>query len=191
MRVVEAPSLGEYAAAWDRLVAAMPLPSPFLRSWWLGAVDDGRGAYVLVLDGGRLVGGLPLTKRTLPGLTVYRFVGHGVLCPDHLDVVAATEQAAKVTEALADWARRPGNRLFDLAGVAEQSRIPSWLPGARTHELEAAPCEPLPGRPADYFDARARSFRKTVRRTRNRLDRIGARIHRADSAELGTALDAF
>ncbi len=65
VRVVEVPNIDRYAAEWDELVAAMHLPSPFLRSWWLGAVDDGAGAYVLVLDGDRLVGGLPLAKRAL------------------------------------------------------------------------------------------------------------------------------
>lgn len=191
MRVVEVPSLGRFAEDWDRLVAALPLPSPFLRSWWLGAVDDGSAAYVLVLDGDRLVGGLPLSTRRLPGLTVYRFLGHGTLCPDHLDVVAAPQHSAVVTDALSAWARRPGSRLFDLAGIAEQSRIPSWLPAARTHELDGAPGETLPATVEDYLAGRARSFRKTVRRTRNRLDELGAKIRHVDATELDAALDAF
>ena len=41
VRVVEVPNIDRYAAEWDELVAAMHLPSPFLRSWWLGAVDEG------------------------------------------------------------------------------------------------------------------------------------------------------
>jgi CelD/BcsL family acetyltransferase involved in cellulose biosynthesis len=191
VRVIEVPRLDRYAGAWDELVTAIPLPSPFLRSWWLDAVSAGDAAYVLVLDGERLLGGLPLTKRALPGLTIYRFVGHGALCPDHLDVVVAPEQVAVVTDALSGWARRSGNRLFDLAGIAEQSRIPAWLPGARSHELDGAPCETLPASAEAYLADRPRSFRKTVRRTRNRLDELGATIRHVPEPELAAALDAF
>jgi CelD/BcsL family acetyltransferase involved in cellulose biosynthesis len=191
VHVVEVPRLGGHTTAWDDLVAAMRLPSPFLRSWWLEAVADGGAAYVLVLDGDRLVGGLPLTKRVLPGLTVYRFLGQGTLCPDHLDVVAAPEHAAVVTDALSQWARRRGNRLFDLAGIAEHSRIPTWLPAARTHEIDGAPCHGLPASADAYFAERPRSFRKTVRRTRNRLDGIGAHITTAGTGDVDAALDAF
>jgi CelD/BcsL family acetyltransferase involved in cellulose biosynthesis len=191
VRVVEVPNIDRHAAEWDELVAAMNLPSPFLRSWWLGAVDEGEGAYVLVLDGDRLVGGLPLAKRALPGLTVYRFVGHGRLCPDHLDVVAAPERLAAVSEELAAWARRRGNRLFDLAGVAEGSRIASWLPHATTSPREAAPCGDLPDDYEDYLAGRSKSFRKTWRRTRNRFDRLEASVRIAEPADVAAALADF
>lgn len=191
MRVVEVPRLDRYAKEWDELVAAMTVPSPFLRSWWLEAVDEGAGAYVLVLDDDRLAGGLPLAKRALPGLTVYRFIGQGTLCPDHLDVVARPEVVPAVTEALAQWAARRGNRLFDLSGVAEQSRIPSWLPHARIAPEDAAPWSELPGSYEDYLADRSRSFRKTWRRAQNRFDRLGASVRFCGPDELGPALAAF
>ena len=191
MRVVEVPRIDRYATEWDALVAAMALPSPFLRSWWLGAVDEGAGAYVLVLDGDRLVGGLPLTKRTLPGLALYRFVGHGRLCPDHLDVVAAPEQLTTVGEALAGWARRRGNRLFDLAGVAEGSRLATWLPHATASPREAAPCGDLPDDYDDYLTSRPKSFRKTWRRAHNRFDRLDASVRTAGPDDVAAALAEF
>jgi CelD/BcsL family acetyltransferase involved in cellulose biosynthesis len=191
VRVVEVPRIDRYATEWDALVAAMQLPSPFLRSWWLGAVDEGAGAYVLVLDDDRLVGGLPLTKRSLPGLTVYRFVGHGTLCPDHLDVVAAPEQLGRVTAELAGWARRRGNRLFDLAGVAEGSRLASWLPHATASPREAAPCGDLPDHYDDYLAGRSKSFRKTWRRAHNRFDRLEASVRTAGPEDVAAALAEF
>ena len=33
--VLELPDLGPWREAWDDLAVRQPLPSPFLRSWWL------------------------------------------------------------------------------------------------------------------------------------------------------------
>ncbi|HQF93191.1 MAG TPA: hypothetical protein PLS46_03455, partial [Microthrixaceae bacterium] len=81
--------LGAHASAWDALVDSMPLPSPFLRSWWLAEVAIGDPRIVLVFDHGELVGGLALQRSTKAGVEVLQFLGTGPLEPDHLDLVAA------------------------------------------------------------------------------------------------------
>ncbi|MDB5113971.1 MAG: hypothetical protein JWL78_1041, partial [Chloroflexi bacterium] len=51
MQVTVRRSLGGYATAWDALVDRQPLPSPFLRSWWLEAMSAAHPRFLLVLDG--------------------------------------------------------------------------------------------------------------------------------------------
>ncbi|MFC6345434.1 hypothetical protein ACFP8W_25845, partial [Nocardioides hankookensis] len=62
LRVETRQRLDGRRAAWDGLVADQPVPSPFLRSWWLEGVAPTDTTFVLVLDGERLVGGLALQE---------------------------------------------------------------------------------------------------------------------------------
>ena len=113
--LLDVPNLNGWAAQWDQLVDASPLPSPFLRSWWLtGAGGPGR-QFLLVVDGAHLLGGLALEKRH-PLLSV-RMMGDGSLCPDHLDLLVAPGHEAAVVSLLRGWLCRPGERLLDLKGI--------------------------------------------------------------------------
>ena len=38
--LLDVSRLGQWATQWDQLVDASPLPSPFLRSWWLTGPAD-------------------------------------------------------------------------------------------------------------------------------------------------------
>ena len=67
LTVIEQPLLGRYAPAWDALVDQAPLPTPFLRSWWLEHTSCGRPVFVLVLDGEVLVGGIALQEERAVG----------------------------------------------------------------------------------------------------------------------------
>src|SRR5581483_2634458 len=109
--------LDGWTAQWDRLVDRAPLPSTFLRSWWLTATVGGRGRFLLAVDGERLVGGLALEEQGGPGLRVHRVMGSGRLCPDHLDLVAGPDSEDVTVGLLKDWFERPGNRLVDLSAV--------------------------------------------------------------------------
>src|SRR5499427_10934109 len=61
--LLDVPHLNGWAAQWDQLVDSSPLPSPFLRSWWLtGAGGLGRH-FLLVVDGAHLLGALALEQR--------------------------------------------------------------------------------------------------------------------------------
>jgi hypothetical protein len=103
--LLDVPRLSGWAAQWDQLVDSSPLPSPFLRSWWLtGAGGPGRH-FLLVVDGAHLLGGLAVEKHR-PMQSV-RVMGDGSLCPDHLDLLATSGHEAAVVSLLRDWLCRP------------------------------------------------------------------------------------
>ena len=82
------PRLDGWVSQWDQLVDSSPLPSPFLRSWWLTGTGGprpplpaGRGWWRACSAG--CSGGAP------PDGSCLRMMGDGPLCPDHLDLLAA------------------------------------------------------------------------------------------------------
>src|SRR5271165_5799275 len=85
--LLDVPHLNGWAAQWDQLVDSSPLPTPFLRSWWLTGTGGPGPHFLLVANGAHLLGGLALEKRH-PMLSV-RMMGES-LCPDHLDLLAAS-----------------------------------------------------------------------------------------------------
>ena len=166
--LLDVPHLNGWAAQWDQLVDSSPLPSPFLRSWWLtGAGGPGRH-FLLVVDGAHLLGGLALEKRR-PMLSV-RMMGDGSLCPDHLDLLAAPGHEAAVVSLLRDWLCRPGERLLDLKGIRAGSRLIEALPGrVRREPMSVAPFTPLPDSPEAYRATLPPQFRKNLRVSAKRL----------------------
>src|SRR5882762_6098642 len=91
--VIQCGTLGIHAAAWDALVSFGDPPTPFLRSWWLEAVAGPRPVFLLVIDGGTLLGGLALEEDHGMVVRRLRFIGDrprfgdSPLGPDHLDAV--------------------------------------------------------------------------------------------------------
>jgi CelD/BcsL family acetyltransferase involved in cellulose biosynthesis len=185
------PVLADHAAAWDALVEASSLPSPFLRSWWLHSVSAAPGtAHLLVMSDGELVGGLALARDRLLGISRYRFAGQGVLCPDHLDALALPGHEDEVAGALRGWFEAPGQRIVDLSGLREGSLVARAL--ARTPErLDVAPFQALPGDGTDFLAGRSSNFRRSVRKAERRLDEAGVTHRRVEPATLPAALDAF
>lgn len=191
LRVVEVTELGDHASAWDAAVDALPLPSPFLRSWWLTAIAGRRAGFVLALDGDTCVGGLALARRRIAGVELVVLLGSRTpLCPDHLELVSAAGRTAEVGAAIRQWALR-GNRVYLFDGLVEGSELARILPHARTSELDQAPCAPLPATAEQHLAARPRSFRKTVRRARNRFAELGATVRPVGADGLDGALDDF
>lgn len=179
------PQLGHWASQWDRLVDLSPLPTPFLRSWWLAGTGGPRRFFLLVVQDDQLLGGLALEEGRRLGLPWLRVMGGGPLCPDHLDLLAAPGHEDAVVRAAGAWMRRPGARLLDLAGIAAGSRLEAVLPGrVRRESIAAAPWAPLPANVQAYLAERPAGFRKTLRRARARMAAAGAshRIHRGPSA---------
>jgi CelD/BcsL family acetyltransferase involved in cellulose biosynthesis len=175
--LVDVPRLNGWAAQWDQLVDSSPLPSPFLRSWWLtGAGGPGRH-FLLVVDGAHLLGGLALEERH-SGLSV-RMMGDGSLCPDHLDLLAASGHEAAVVDLFRNWLCRPGERLLDLKGIRPGSRLIEALPGrVRREPMTVAPFTPLPDSPEAYRATLHSQFRKNLRVSAKRLAAEGV-AHRA------------
>jgi CelD/BcsL family acetyltransferase involved in cellulose biosynthesis len=164
--LLDVPQLNGWAAQWDRLVDSSPLPSPFLRSWWLTGTGGPGRHFLLVVDGAHLLGGLALEKR--PMLSV-RVMGEP-LCPDHLDLLAAPGHEATVVSLLRDWLGRPGERLLDLSGIRAGSWLADALPGrVRRQPMPVAPFTPLPDSPEAYRATLPGQFRKNLRASAKRL----------------------
>src|SRR4030081_2227885 len=92
MRVRVVRALGAHAPAWDALIDASPVPSPFLRSWWLSSAFGSQPVIVLVLEGERSVGGRALERDRHIGVERLRVIGAGVLWLDLLYVVASVDR---------------------------------------------------------------------------------------------------
>jgi len=179
-QVVVTDSLDEHAGAWDALAAAAPLPSPFLRSWWLAHMPAVQPAYVLVFGADGLLGGLALDRKQIAPVPVWRHLG-SALVPDHLDLIARPAREAEVVDALRRWLRRPGSRLLELDGLAEGASLLRALPRPRTiRSDDVAPYFRLPSADLEeYLRGRPGRLRSSVERPRKRLqDKLGV-IHRS------------
>ncbi|MBC9735591.1 GNAT family N-acetyltransferase [Nocardioides marmotae] len=178
------------AAGWARISHQVPHPAPFTRPWWLRHVARGTPTHLLVLAGEEPVGGIALTGRRVLGVELLRPAGHGVPCPDHVDLVAVPGHEERVAAAFAAWFRRPGARVLDLAGAPERSLAARAL-GVAARPMDVAPYEPLEPGGDGFLASRSASFRRNVRRTETRLARAGVRQWTATGASVAAALDAF
>lgn len=180
--------LGPWRHAWDDLVARQPVPTPFQRSWWLESVSPVGTTYALVVAGADLLGGVALGLRRVRGATRYVAPGPEVLCPDHLDAVAAAGADDAVVAVLAEWFRSEGPRLVNVRGVVDGSLLARVVGGVHPPD-ELAPYQCLEG--ADFLATRSSSFRRSVRRGGRRLAGLGLEHRRVLPAQVPEALDAF
>jgi CelD/BcsL family acetyltransferase involved in cellulose biosynthesis len=177
--LLDVPRLDEWAPQWDRLVDSSPLPSPFLRSWWLSGTGGAGRHFLLVVEQDELIGGLALEQRHRASSV--RVMGDGPLCPDHVDLLAAPGHASTVVELVGDWFRRPGGRLVDLRGVREGSALAQILPGSvRREQMAAAPYAVLPDSAEAFRQSLPSQFRRNLRKATGRLteEGVGHRIVR-------------
>lgn len=181
--------LGELAPEWDRLVDQMPLPSPFLRSWWLEHVGHGESSFVLAFDDAQLVGGIALQRTTRSGVEWLELLGAGPLEPDHLDLVASVDRVADVQAAVREWLGRSGSRVIDLAGVRPSGWLIDAVPGlGSVTALEVAPYATLPATPAEYLKSRPGRMRSTITRTAKRLAKAGVTLRIVEAADIDSSL---
>ena len=181
--------LAGWAAQWDDLVGASALPSPFLRSWWLAGVGGHDPAYILVVDGGLLLGGIALDQGRVVGLPQLRMIGSGHLCADHLDLLARSGSAERVTSMIRQWLLRPGERTLELGGLRPDGLLVGALAGqSRVDVVGRAPWATLPATSAAYLQARPRTLRRTIARTSTRLTEAGVRHQICRGESVGDAL---
>lgn len=180
-----ASRLGHWVSQWDQLVGLAPLPSPFLRSWWLTGTAGPRLRFLLVVEGADLIGGLALEEGRRLGLPCLRLMSTGPLCPDHLDLLARPGREDVVVRAVGAWLGRPGARLLDFEGIRAGARLIAALPSAvRCEPFAVAPWAPLPADARHYLAARPAGLRRTLRRASARVSAQGAahRLKRGPSA---------
>jgi CelD/BcsL family acetyltransferase involved in cellulose biosynthesis len=173
--VTEHVLLGNLAGPWDRLVERLPVPTPFLRSWWLEATARGDPCFAMVMDGTSLLGGIALQEERRRGISRFRAMGSGPLCPDHVDLVVDPDHETVVAESLRGWLRREGSRVLDLEGVESRGRIATVLPGVvRRDVITVAPWMPVPHDAAEYLATRSPNFQANLRKAKRRLASEGA-----------------
>lgn len=184
-------SLAGVRETWDRLVDQSPLPSPFLRSWWLDAVAGELPRFVLVFDGASLAGGVPLEEDRVLGLARLRLIGQ-TLGADHLDLVARPDRVADVVAALAGWFAGRRNCIIDLVGAVPNARMAQALSGpVRRDVIDSAPWDPLPSTLDEYLTQRPPELKNLVQRPLRRLERAGVEHRVVDAAGCQRALDAL
>jgi len=183
--VLVLPQLDRWAGQWDRLVDLSPMPTPFMRSWWLTGAGGPRCHFLLVVQDGTLLGGLALDEGRWLGLPCLRVMSGGPLCPDHVDLLAAPGDEITVARLAGAWLGRPGARLLDFAGIPAGARLSTVLPGrVRCEPVAAAPWAALPADAEVYLAARPTKFRKNLRQASARMRAAGVtyRMHRGASA---------
>lgn len=189
LEAVVTDELGPWAEQWDRLVELTPLPSPFLRSWWLGAVAVGEPVFVLAVRGGELKGGAAFQRSTRAGCEWIELLGDGPLEPDHLDLVSQPCEIGRVKAVVRGWLGRPGSRVIDLVGLAESSWLASATPGRGTTTVVApAPYLRLPDTYAALLEGLDGRLRSTITRTRKRLEKQGVTVRVRPAEEVEDAL---
>ena len=186
----ELTSWGAHGLDWDSLVASVAQPTPFLRRWWLDASASPRRRYVLVTRGSQLVGGAALDVDRVAGLRRVRFAGQGVLCPDHLDLLALPGHEDAVVDAFASWLSALGPCVLDLDGLVPASLV-SRAAGLASSRTEAAPYGVLPGSGEEWMAQRSSSFRRSVRRSTKALAAAGLLAEAVGPQGIDRALDDF
>ncbi|MGN6780314.1 MAG: GNAT family N-acetyltransferase [Marmoricola sp.] len=188
-RIVVRPALGEWRDAWDALVSSAPLPTPFLRSWWLEAVSR-RSQFVLVVDGERLIGGLALEVAGRFPVRRVQVGGGGTLTPDHLDLVAASDTRDVVVVALRAWWTHQHGVAADLRGIRDGADLLEVVAPASVEAEDVAPYEPVVSY-EEWLERRSGSFRKRLRRLERHAARAGVVLRGVEDDEVAGVLDAF
>ena len=185
---------------WDRLVRAMPRPSPFLlhrwlEEWW-GCFGGPEGASLRVCIARRdgcVVGALPLMIERSRGLRVLRFMGgpEGVQLGDAL---LAEGEPRSTARRLLDAATRPGYDFADLFGLPSSSVVEQAGQGRLTmiERLESPVMDISAGWMPTYrkkTNSKKRAFHLRRRRQLAGLGKVDTTVARS-AGELERALEA-
>jgi CelD/BcsL family acetyltransferase involved in cellulose biosynthesis len=188
-RVEVLERLGPLAHDWDALVEVQPLPSPFLRSWWIDHAAEAPARIVTVFDGDRLLGGAAFQvdriRRGPLRLERVRMLGQGVLAPDHLDLIAEPGRRRDVARAVLGWLRRRGSRLVDLDGLAAEGALAALF-APEVVDRHPAPRAGIADGAEAYLATLPGRLRSTVSRSAKRLAREGV-SHRVVGVEEAAA----
>jgi CelD/BcsL family acetyltransferase involved in cellulose biosynthesis len=175
--VTDAASFDALRPDWDRLVQAMPRPSPFMLHGWLSEWwrHYGHGRTLAVRTAwrdGALIAAAPLLVRTRLGVEVTSLLGGDqsalgdvLLGPDEDDSLARTVLGADATE--------PG--YLDAQGIPRGSRLATALgPNVEVVERVEAPVLDLhDGWDAVYGSHTSSKKRNLHRRRRRQLSELG------------------
>lgn len=197
MELIHQTELGRFRERWDHLVLEMAVPSPFLRTWWLDHVSHGEPSYLLAIDGGDLVGGVPLQVQRWHGIPRVQLLSQGPLAPAFGDLVAVPDRGAEVASAVVDWLSTPRapwrQRVVDLAGLYPDGHLAEAL-RAKGHALtptEVAPFADLGSDRAEYLASRPAKLRKSVDESIRRYKRRGVVFRQVPADDLDSGLETL
>lgn len=194
VRIEVRTDLGDLSGDWDRLVDSQPIPSPFLKSWWISNAGTDNLALVCVFRSNTLVGGAAFESGSwgpaILGIERLRTVGSELLAPDHLDLISTKEDRGDVTRAVLAYLFRKGNRLIDLNGLRADGSLAAALSDAVTEVLDA-PFALLPSTFDTYLAARPGKLRSTIKRRGKQLGTSGAKAVVVDPQDLDRAVGVF
>lgn len=169
------------APAWQQLQADGHVPSPFLSWQWYSALRDVPELctdvrVLLVRDGPRTIGVLPVERVRSGPLRVLGVAGWSWATPDHLDVVAAAGDRRAVARAvLAELAARRDWDVLDLDGLSATGALAATVPevfGRPRFLLRPAEQVPVTYVPLDGPIVSGHA-RKQVRKELRRAERCG------------------
>ncbi|MCB1255940.1 MAG: GNAT family N-acetyltransferase [Microthrixaceae bacterium] len=194
VRVEVLTDLGDLSGEWDRLVDSQPIPSPFLKSWWISNAGTDNLTIVCVFRSDRLVGGAAFESGSwgpaVLGIERVRTVGSELLAPDHLDLISTAQDRSDVTRAVLAYLLRKGNRLIDLNGLRADGSLAAALDDAVT-EVFDAPFAFLPSAFDTYLAARPGKLRSTIKRRGKQLGATGAKVEVVEPEDLNRAVQVF
>lgn len=182
------------ASDWNRLAAQIPIASIFVTwewtdSWWAHFGAHYTPRLLFVERGDEVLGILPLALRCVAprrdGLAgrVLFLCGSDEVCPDHLDLLAATHDAPACLAAITEYLRTVERawEIIDLSGVAaggnlDQHRalLEAAFPTRRT-VLALAPYATIQGTSAEHLSRLSSKKRYTLNRRVRLLEQEGAR----------------
>jgi CelD/BcsL family acetyltransferase involved in cellulose biosynthesis len=160
------------AEEWDRLVRAMPRPSPFmlhgwLHEWLIHYADEAEPAVHVAWRGDTLVGALPLVRRRRLGLVVLAFAGepHSALA----DLMLAPGEDESTGLRLVDLVAGGSHDYSDLFGLPGASRL-AGLAGPRVALVERveAPVLDLERPWSEIYNEKTSSKKRNLHKRRRR-----------------------
>jgi CelD/BcsL family acetyltransferase involved in cellulose biosynthesis len=172
-------AFGELGTSWDRLVGAMPRPSPFLlHTWLLEWLRHYRGTSRLAVQvafrDGELAAALPFVVHSWRGLRIARFIGGRQA--NLADLLVDPREDASLGATLLAQAS-PGYDFAELFGLAADSRMAQVAGQRRLHlfqRIEAPVLDLDDDWDALYHAKVSGKHRSFHRRCRRQLEELGA-----------------
>lgn len=196
---------------WTALLTKNPDAPVFLAWEWISTwwrhYGQGQELWLLIVRdaAGKIAGIVPLMlasrHRGVLSLRRVRFVGSGLVCPCHVDVIARPEEKEAVRAAFLSYlcAHKAEWDVLDLESMVQGCALERHLAEAdvRCHETKALVCPfiSLPGSWDVYYTGLKKKLRRNLRYFRARLERDYAdqvTFHRVTKAEeLPLAVDSL
>jgi CelD/BcsL family acetyltransferase involved in cellulose biosynthesis len=214
MYTVRTASIAEFKESrviWNKLAAAMSLPSIFctwewIYTWWEHFGDNYNPAIFFVFKGAELKGILPLASQDtilnrawLTG-RILTYCGSMEVAPDHVDIIASPEDAPHCLAAINAYLSTEYTEwdVLHLSHVSEASRLITWINDAKfsfrtnTRAVSVSPFITLTEGFDKYFETFNSKKRYNFKRIEKKLnEQYGIKYYSYDTLKYEEALDTL